>query len=174
MKTAPENKSFLCVVFGLTILLLGYRFLLPVFFNPAHETQEVSFEEVKSVVGKELWIRQRHVELKRALSCWNGRFLTGTKRDAELAIMKKAEIWAGSCGLGYDSTQIIKAASNDAVKLQLRGDATYLTISRFLRCVEQAPFAVTISSIHLKKEDEKERLHYELTLTASTNRRGDS
>ncbi|HEX2952400.1 MAG TPA: hypothetical protein VHR47_00265 [Bacillota bacterium] len=172
MKTAPENKTFLYVIIGLIFLLLGYRFLPALFFNPSQESDEVPFEEVKSVVGKELSIRQRHMQIKRALGCWNGHFLIGTKREVELVIMKKVEFWTGTCGFIYDSTQIATADSKDDVKLELRGSAPYPTIRKFLRCVEQAPFAITVSSIHLKQEEGGERLHYELTLTAPV-RRGD-
>lgn len=165
MKTAPENKNFLYVVIGLAILLLGYHFMPTLISSPSQEKQGVSFEEVKNVVGKELSIRQRHVQLKKALYCWNGRFLSGTKREAELVLMKKVEAWAGSCGLVYESTQIIADRSNDNVQLEVKGNAPYLTIRKFLSEVEQARFAVSVSAIRLRKEDTGEILHYELTLT---------
>lgn len=175
MKTAPENKTFLFVVLGLTALLLGYRFLPLLFSNGSRKEASVSFTEVQNIVGKELSIRQRHIQLRKALRCWDGRFLSGTKREAELALMKRAEIWAGSCGLAYESMQIITNRSKDDIQLAIRGNAPYLTIRKFLSCVEQAQFAVVISSIRLKKEDAGEFLRYELTLTAPLHtRRGKS
>lgn len=169
MRIIPENKTLLFLTMGLIGFLVLFQISQSISWTVPAATGNSDFKSIRDRIAHEMVIRKRHALLVKMAADWETHFLPGSSREAELTLLKKAEEWAGSSGLIYDSVRMptgSDAGEHRQAVIVLHGIAAFSKLQRFLQQAENANFAVSITAIQLKKESDDNKLRYELTLSA--------